>query len=540
MPLKQRRAFHWYDDKPVGIRVTFDSGITSADAAYLVRNDDLHTRYFELPNRVSCIGGSLTRPIAYTTLTKTGTQAQNLIIRLSDFIQRIDISTSRKVIEKDLEAGWFQCPLWDWDGNRVSQYDLVQTRRKIALVKRLVNPTADNSTRYGQLWSTYFKGALEEAEARLYMSHQVGGYDVLNRFFVPDATTFRLGFLPRQGFEIRHEDFNTINNKFKRSLGVDPARLDLPSEEAARAAGWIKFSEHPLGLYTTWIEQGSRSALQYAQAGAGGWGRWLPTTRQVKDFNKKLLAKSQAAGKVDSIRPVTIASLPRWQGESLSSFRRRVTATFMGESANKWAKQTLGWTGETSKSVVAGGFIESPIDSSRTPAIDTVTCAEATVTQLLSSDKIHQLLVETRSECAYKLGTMRYTRWATKKLEYTIKFQTLDSKRSVFMWKTNFFPFSRRYPFRFEYELDKIILERTLNGLDAPQDPTSNANRDILAPYDYSGGQGWNDQPVLCQDSRTWAGDTPEDDDDNNDDDEKDGDYSPSEGEEVDDYYTGE
>ncbi|KAG9125675.1 hypothetical protein FRC07_006674 [Ceratobasidium sp. 392] len=502
-------AFRWYDDKPVGIRVTTESGITSADVAYLVRNDDLHTRYFQLSNR-----------------------AQNLIIRLSDFIQRVDISTSGEVIEKDLEARWFQCPLWDWDGNRVSQYDLVQTRRKIALVKCLVNPTKDNSSRYGQLWGTYFKEALEEAEARSYISHQVGGYDVLNRFFVPDGTTFGLGFLPRQGFEIKHEDFITINNKFKYSLGVNPVRLDLPSEEAARAAGWIKFSEHPLGLYTTWIEQGFRTDLQYAQAGEEGWGRWLPTTRQVKKFNKELLAKGQAVGKVDSIRPVTIASLPRWQGESLSSFRRRVTTAFMGESANKWAKQTLGWTGKTGKSVVAEifGTRECNTDMMR---------AEATVTQLLSSDKIHQLLVETRSECAYKLGTMRYTRWATEKLEYTIKFQILDSKRSVFMWKTDFFPFSRRYPFRFEYELDKIILERVLSGLNAPQDSASNANRDILAPYDYS--LGWDDQPVLCRDSRTWAGDAPEDDDDIIDDGrDEDEDYSPSEGEEVDDYYAGQ
>ncbi|KAG9125672.1 hypothetical protein FRC07_006671 [Ceratobasidium sp. 392] len=518
MSSKPIEAFRWYTDKPRGISVTTEEGITSVEIAYMVRGDDLNTRYLQLSNR-----------------------SQRLVIRLSDLIKRVDISTSEETLKKDLQAKWFQCPLWHQNGNRVTQQELTQPTRKIPIVNCLINPTSQNSTRYGTLWATYFNEATKEAEAQLYISHKIGGYDVLNRFFVPDlGTTFKLGFLPRPGFDIKRQDFQTIKQNFEDGLGVNPIILKFTSEEAAKAKGWVKFSENPLSLYTTWVEKSSRDDLEFAQAGEQGWQRPIPTLRQATAFNTKLLAKSRSIGKVDSIRPITIASLPRWRGESLSSYRRRVTETFMGESANKWAKQTLGWTGKTGKSVVAEWlhriahrFEKNTGDRYNNMIFGTRECntdmmrAEATVTQLLSSDKIHQLLVETRSECAYKLGTMRYTRWATKKLEYTIKFQILNSKRSVFMWKTDFFPFSRRYPFRFEYELDKIILERVLSGLDAPRDPARKASSDILAPYNDTGDQGWDDQPVLCRDSSTWAGDASDDDDD----DDKDPNFLPGEGE---------
>ncbi|KAG8773638.1 hypothetical protein FRC12_002403 [Ceratobasidium sp. 428] len=113
---------------------------------------------------------------------------------------------------------------------------------------------------------------------------------------------------------------------------------------------------------------------------------------------------------------------------------------------------------------------------------------EETITRLLDSPKIYQVLIKVTSECLYQddeYPMMSHIRWCTKELSYDFTVQDFTAARSTTPHNVVFYPFSLQHPFRFELELDKLVLDQFLGNLPGPAAAASDGlvAEDILAGW---------------------------------------------------------
>ncbi|QRW13810.1 betaine lipid synthase [Ceratobasidium sp. AG-Ba] len=442
---------------------------------------------------------------------------ENVVIGYQDLLDRTTGPSVNAVLQDDWDNDWLTCSLWTLNGNPISTLsDLVGW---CAMTRCIANKAKRTLEQYKANWKTCLVNAVDLAAEQL-RDAPTNSYHVLSRFYIPaKGTTFTLGFLPNENCEITDEDIAAAKAGSKRDLGVDPVILAFPTEAEVVKQGWVKFSSSPLEMYTTWILQADKDRLEAAQTGNGKWERDPPHPGEVEIFDQQLLKYSdEFSEKFYGLSPEIKTQLALWRkGQVIRA--RRDTLSIMGESANQWAKEALGWTGTDSRGWLhrAAYSFEPPLKfkprkkakgtKRKRPAkqpkyisladrfsniiFGTRECntdmirAEIIVKHLRDSDKVHQMLVNTSSQCPPEYEwDRRYPRWLASKLEYEIIVQMLDSGRSRFAGVSVFLPFSRRLPFRFEHELDMVILDKYLALFDAPVPAAQDAKEDLLKQWE--------------------------------------------------------
>ncbi|QRV85221.1 hypothetical protein RhiJN_27328 [Ceratobasidium sp. AG-Ba] len=420
---------------------------------------------------------------------------KNFTFRLKDILERTSGVNRDQILQGDLDKGWFACQVWDNEGNKITKGQISLESDEIPLVKPLLEGRLEE---YAEQWMVSFQAAVGVAAEALNIE-ALGGWDVLRRFFCPrKSETFRLGLYPSQGLDITQQDVDSARKAYKGHMGVEPIILCFTSEAELERNGWFKFSSNPLGMYTTWVHNDDKERLEAAQTDGGKWEREPPTFAQARSFNKRLLDCEEPYFDAYNLpHRIMGTELPVWRGQDFKKHGKRHHERFLGESANKWAKWGLGW-GEKDDDFVVAEWLHRVPNRFRYPIghqhrdmiFGTKECntamirAEAAVIELVNSDQFYQMLIQTQSKCAYELRNMGYPRWITKALRYRIVFQTADPDRSMFEGRSEFLPFSRRHPFRFEYELDRVLLKKCLKALNAPAKPGVDPNPDLLAKFE--------------------------------------------------------
>ncbi|KAG8733423.1 hypothetical protein FRC10_000249 [Ceratobasidium sp. 414] len=395
---------------------------------------------------------------------------------------------------------------------------------------------------YREQWVLCFNHAVRFAGNQ---KTPLGTYHILNRFYRPIIPqlepprpelryTFPL-------FLVKHErlhgltlgQLNYAVSEAVKNAG-DVSAQWISHAEATN--GYVRLSVNPLGLYSTWVKSAHLADLVKDQAESGMWTRVLPTATQVVAFNEKLLSKGTL--KFNPLPAVSKSSLLQWPGQNLRYYPRRTTEAVMGASANKVFGRLVSSDGiapsrpvqrwvvyfETSDIAVAlrpnseqwlhliAHQFDHSGDRFSNMIFGTKECntamirAEATIRQLLFSGRTYAVEVETEirrnltnismvdtsnstavvswlNPQYHEPQVKRYPHWLAPELKYTITSYRPDQGTCVKdPHTTTFHPFSRQRPFRFEYQLDKILLEMYLATFEIPIETDPNqVFKEILA-----------------------------------------------------------
>lgn len=444
---------------------------------------------------------------------------QAFLVKLEDCLSRVDENQNHRTqLTNDLQEGWFQFELWRNNGEEVKKDFAVnwKTRHPDLVFELVFSKKVDRIGEYEQLWRNTLERAIKDARTRL---NSTTASVILHRFFTPKQTTVQLYFAPTEA-AVKRKDFSfdalkvAVDSLGHQCFGVQAAYLKSNSE--ARAKHLIPLSHNPLGFYATWVTQQTLRNLVGLQTQNGSWIRTLPSQPQVKAFNQELMEipAVKETLKINSTSP--IVSQPPfewWAGSTVPTGQRLKTESIMGSSANAWATNKLKWTGGKVVAEwlhrIAHRFEQSKADRFSNLIFGThesntdMIRAEAAVTRLMLSKKVMALQVTATSyhekdkaqmldkpdadgETLYLVkptwdsDTMDYSRWLTLKLDYRIKYQTSEGLRPVRESVAEFYPFSRQCPLRYEYELDRIVLDNFLHDMKIQAQPLPNAAAALL------------------------------------------------------------
>ncbi|KAG9125673.1 hypothetical protein FRC07_006672 [Ceratobasidium sp. 392] len=496
--------FRWdLAGKPLITKVTID-GVENVVAldAYLINDTTPRVIYVKLPSLF-----------------------QDYVIRLQDLIDRVHDETFQASLFRDFDHEWnIQCTFWTMDGRQVSPEVLRNSR----LGRALYGTRPEYYKSYRDQWVMCFNYAVRLAGIQ---KSESATTELVNRFYQPSSgKPFPLYFVPGKCIESFSRDNlkEALALASKNVSGIVPEWL--PSHRIT--SDYIQLSVNPLGLYSTWVKRQDFARLVDDQTTGKHWIRVLPTTQQVVEFGKKLEAKPGAEGVLnfDALGTHSRSTLVQWPGQNLRSYENRTKPVVMAESADKWATDILKWhnkegsVGAEWLNLVAHRFDESTSDRFTNKLFGTKECntnmtrAEAAITQLLFSGKTYAVKLETEimhalkhvrmldvpelysstAEVSWlkaKLGEPKihpYPDWIAPEFKYTVT-SYLPTKHGYVeeSSSTLFHPFSRQTPFRYEYELDKVILEMYLNlfevpiGVDPIQAFKGIIRKDHLAPDAY-------------------------------------------------------
>ncbi|KAG8741226.1 hypothetical protein FRC10_003148 [Ceratobasidium sp. 414] len=436
---------------------------------------------------------------------------QDYVVRLNDLRTRVDDSTWEKTLKNDITGGALcNCSCWTPTGEEVSGAEFLESRLGRTLRRGDIEA-------YRSQWITCFDNAIQMTNNR---PGPLGKFDVLSRFYQPkDNKIFDLYFMPGSGGAFTTNNLKSVlTNPALQNRGVSGHVLNM-SERKAEQEGYVKLSTNPLRLYTTWMLESSLRQLVETSTEARYWTRPMPDAGLARDFNRRLLNTPSLGLKHDSLRIVD-NSMPYllYPGGRLVHFPRLNTKKIMGDSANSWAIDKLEWAQKGAETcaewlhLIAHRFDPRTGDRFGNLIFGTKECntdmmrAEAVVTQLLQSVKVYAVGIRTKVRHDLKKLEIKdedrpreeditwmksqpnmsamdpHPHWLTAQLEYTIQYYLPVKKGYVKCESTSIFsPFSRRCPFRYEYELDKILLKEYLKNfqeLDALD--ISKAFRDIV------------------------------------------------------------
>ncbi|KAK7014101.1 hypothetical protein VNI00_019409 [Paramarasmius palmivorus] len=280
--------------------------------------------------------------------------------------------------------------------------------------------------------------------------------------------------------------------------------------------GLLKLSTHPLDLYSTWTRISDVNMLINAQTQgtSTSWTRPFPSRDQVQEFNQKLTGDFAR----DLVANMLVTSLPLRPGDPLPTRRRMQTKTIMGDSANQWATGTLKWNDgdRIAEWLHREGhrFDQTKADRFSNIIFGTSECnthmmrAEATLKSLLASKKVAAVRLETKAINSVEMlenitngvpnvkttkGTPwwqandLYCWWIAPQLDYTISFQP-KYHDTILSYTTPFKPFHRYRPFRFEVDLDELILVQYLDRYPKPTLVPVDWNPKLNSEYEMTGG----------------------------------------------------
>ncbi|QRV85213.1 betaine lipid synthase [Ceratobasidium sp. AG-Ba] len=400
------------------------------------------------------------------------------------------------------------------DGTRIPTAQLDSSRMVKSLRQLIQLNSKSKVEEYRKRWNICFDGAIEATRTQYYSAK---GFDLRHRYFHPkDNTEFRLCLIPGKllhGGEVTKERLlaaiEAVNDKgYKKS--VQPI-IYLEDEQTAAKNKLVKISTNPLGLYSTWIEQETNNELGKlvkAQVNDNTWIRPQPTWDQAEEFDK---AQDEKVRHWRSTEPQYIAKLVQFPGEKLINSRRIKTEVIMGDSANQWAIKKLKWNSRDEAvcaewlHIIAHRFWPAATDNFQNMIFGTKECntqmmrAEAAITQLLLSGKVYAVgvtgmakyhlnevdVLDDDPKGGTPLGPRSITigwheskgrmmkphpHWLTARLDYEITTFMPNEDKSARLHKTYtvFHPFSQQLPFRYEYELDKVLLSKYLEELPTP------------------------------------------------------------------------
>ncbi|KAG8720829.1 hypothetical protein FRC09_008907 [Ceratobasidium sp. 395] len=475
--------FQWnFVERPLITKVTID-GVENIAAlqAYLVHEKTPNIVYVKLPFLF-----------------------QDYVIRLQDLLDRVDDKTFQGALFPDFDHDWnIQCTFWTMNGRAVGPEALRNSR----LGRSLYGNRPEYYKSYRDQWVSCFNYAIRIVGIQ---KSESATTEFLRRFYEPPSDKpFPLYFVPGRCLEnfSRNNLKEALTLASKNAAGIVPEWL--PSHRIT--SEYIQLSINPLGLYSTWVKRQDFARLVDDQTAGKHWTRVLPNAQQVTEFDKKLGSKSETEGVLDfdSVGTHSRSSLLQWPGQNLRSFETRSKSIAMAELADKWSTDTLKWhnkegsTGAEWLNLVGHRLDESSGNRFTNMLFGTKECnttmmrAEAAVTQLLFSGRTYAVKVETEIKHALKQVRMldvpelyssiaevswlkhkpgepelnSYPDWLAPELKYTIT-SYLPTKDGYIeeSSSTLFHPFSRQNPFRYEYELDKVVLEMYLDHFEVPVD----------------------------------------------------------------------
>ncbi|KAG8698889.1 hypothetical protein FRC08_005647 [Ceratobasidium sp. 394] len=467
--------------------------------AFLIWNDKPNERYLRFPSLY-----------------------QDFVIDLLDFAKRIHKDTFMEELKKDFDQGTITCPLWTVKGSQLTKTDVQKSRIFRSMLQARDMESLED---YRRRWIVCWNGAIDVASSQ---GAPKGKFDLLSRFYHPDnKSEFRLCLMPGKlpnGDPLPATMLEAaIKAASDYAASVDPIHY-TGDEASALKSGLIKLSSNPLGLYSTWIERDRNNLrlLVRGQTGSDSWIRSRPTKSQADEFNEDQSKKLHYH--FDSIRKDSVTSLLQFPDDNVVNYRRKKTEAIMGESANQWAINTLQWeaTGKEVRAewlhIIAHRFWPATTDTFRNLIFGTKECntdmmrAEAAVTQLLVSNKVYAVEIIAKTKYTLKEVTMvddsqtggvlpgpqsfpvpwvedgdedplikPSPRWLTAEMEYEIATVVPNKTEGLIHRAKNIFhPFSRQRPFRYEYELDKVLLQTYLDTLEEPSVADAAAMRKVL------------------------------------------------------------
>ncbi|KAG8680205.1 hypothetical protein FRC09_018410, partial [Ceratobasidium sp. 395] len=461
------------------------------------------------------------------------------VILLKDIFERA--TGNPEVLRKDFSSRWIACDLWNMRGGKIEPTEAIKLdgARKWYKHLELSSPSTVTYEDYKNLWARCYWDAVNVALAEQHKHVRNKHYNPIDRFF--ESTTWFTLYI-----EYLNPDI-TIDEKTLAKLGEDWGVTALPYNDDI--PGLKVLHVHPMGLYQTRVTTATYDEIQKKQTDkstvkCNGWNYPIPGRTEVREFNGMLLNRRTRRRKAikkkkkiphhpfrtNSPTSEIKTTVPKWYGERMIRYDRNVTQAYMGRSANKvvtfftfglqklifmFSGRTLSWGGVqerrliTSKWLhrVAHRFENATADRFSNMIFGTRECntsmmrTEETITQLLDSPKIYQVLIEVTSECLYdddEYLMMSHIRWCTQELSYDFKVQDFTAARSIANYNVVFCPFSLKHPFRFEFELDKLVLDQFLENLPHPAVVASaGAAEDILA--------GWKLPELTSEDKKLLA-----------------------------------
>ncbi|KAG8733422.1 hypothetical protein FRC10_000248 [Ceratobasidium sp. 414] len=476
----QVTPFSWkFPEQPLITKVTIDGVENVAEVrAYLVHEKTPNDKYLILPYLF-----------------------QEYVVRVDDLLDRVNDQTFQATLFQDFDHDWnIQCPLWTMDGREVPREAVKNSR----LGRALNGSRIECYESYRDQWVLCFNYAVRIAGIQ---KSESATSQFLNRFYQPSPNIpFPLYFVPGKCLEsFNHDQLREVLSvALKAAGGVSPQWLS-PNRVTHE---YIQLSVNPLGLYSTWVKCDHFANLVKDQTEAKHWIRVLPNAQQVVDFAQKLASKPGPAGapQFDEVGAVSRSSLVQWPGQKLQN---RPKQAALSESANQWANNTLKWRNKDKSveaewlNLVAHRYDETTDDRFTNMLFGTKECntnmmrAEAAIIQLLFSGRTYAVKIETEVQHALKRVRMLdipdlyssiaevtwlkprrnepevcpYPDWLAPELKYTITSYLPTNEGYVEeSSSTVFHPFSRQRPFRYEYELDKVLLDMYLDLFEAPMD----------------------------------------------------------------------
>ncbi|KAG8765177.1 hypothetical protein FRC12_007647 [Ceratobasidium sp. 428] len=422
-------------------------------------------------------------------------QLNDVVILWDDFLDRVDLSRNNDILYQDYQQKTISCNLWHRkSGELLSMGELENTR-----LFRSLHSSVDGFETHRLLWQHYFRSALKLVKAYKPGS---GPFDVLTRFLVPPSgQCITLYLVPNAPLA---QSYVTWHNLITYTQGISSdfqvKGWWLQNEAVAQSEGLVQLSTNPLGLFTTWISVGDLCTLVKLETGGDSWARRPPSAQEIKSFHKVLSSKVTP---FFNDEPVTFSANGGASGPDYSppQVARVNTETIMGSSANKWARGNLGWADKKDRKyyaewlhIIGHRFMQADADKFENIVFGTKECnttmmrAEAAVTQLMKSNKIAKVsftawTVRNMKSVAI-LGANKMDQinfdwhthqlalagigWYAAEVHYNIAFIRDGSDNTEKTAFNVFYPYSRQRPFRFEYELDKIVLQLYLGD-----DPTT-------------------------------------------------------------------
>ncbi|QRV85216.1 betaine lipid synthase [Ceratobasidium sp. AG-Ba] len=439
----------------------------------------------------------------------------NYLITLKDLAKRVDDGTYEAELKRDFDEKKLTCPLFNIDGTQVSDKELAFSRMNLSLQQITESASKQKIQEYRRRWIACFDGALSVAES---MHATPRTSEALNRFYRPsDRVEFRLCLMPGKlpdGSPVTDKMLewciNIVREKgFAKS--VQPI-VYTTDPETAVAHQMLKISTNPLGLYSTWIEMKDRNMLGILvkdQVQDNNWIRPQPKKEVVDKFQKKLKKPDTDLG--FGVDHDTLSRV-QFPGDNLLHYERTNSEEILDHPADEWAVNALRWKSDKDEAcaewvpIVSHRFWPGAVDNVKNVIFGTKEChtnmmrAEAAITQLLVSGKVYGVEIKATTQYNAKKvqmlnnqtatddsGLQTYTipwlnssakdpdspplpHWLTSSLEYEITAVVPDHNKNGYVHKSRhvFHPFSRQRPFRFECELDRVLLEEYLNTVDMP------------------------------------------------------------------------
>ncbi|KAG8778130.1 hypothetical protein FRC12_025148 [Ceratobasidium sp. 428] len=493
-PPKPGVSTHW--GKPVGVSIP-----------YITRGNDTSVHYLLLPG----LG-------AYT------------VILLKDITERA--SGNQEVLQKDFSTKRIACDLWNMQGGKIEPTATknLDGARKWYKYLDSSSPSTVTYANYKNLWARCYWNAVNIALAEQHTYVRNKSYNPIDRFFVSKikAYTLYIEYL-EQGVAIDKTVLKQLGEKYKvDALPYD----DYKGKEELRV-----LHVDPMGFYQTRVTAAIYKEIRKEQTDkraveCDDWNYPTPGKTEVQKFNRMLLNRTTRRKKTikkkkkkvphhpfrtNSPTSKITTTVPKWQGERMIRYDRNATQSYMGRSANKWAHSKLGWAPKKKGTVyaewlhrAAHRFENATADRFSNMIFGTRECntdmmrTEETITRLLDSPKIYQVLIQVTSECLYEDDDdeyliMPHIRWCTEKLNYDFTVQDFTAARSTTDHNVVFSPFSLQHPFRFEFELDKLVLDRFLGNLPGPAVAANDGllAEDILA--------GWKLPELTLEEKRLLA-----------------------------------